>query len=56
MKAEAKVKHVIMNLDGGPVDDLFDDCPLCRAMLASGEPMFSMNASGELVEVHPRRN
>ena len=33
----------------GPASGLFDDCPICQALLASGETIYTIDEYGEVV-------
>lgn len=44
---DSELVHVVMSLDGTPAE-LDDDCPLCRMLRETGEPVFTLDPFGNL--------
>ncbi len=40
--------QIVLDHSGGPMGVLDDDCPICRELRESGEPVFTVDAFGEL--------
>jgi hypothetical protein len=38
----------VLSTTGEPASGLYDDCPICRELLAAGEPVFTFDALGQL--------
>lgn len=47
----ASMTHLVLGLDGGPLEEFQADCPLCALLAAAGAPIHTAGHDGRLVEL-----